>query len=82
MHLEREREDLIQKAETAASQLTQSMGDLRTEQERIFEERSIYKQKIELTERQLEEEREASTGLKLQLETLADEHQALRGQLA
>ena len=40
-----------------AQNLAANMEELRKEKERIFEERSIYKQKIELTEKQLEEER-------------------------
>ena len=33
------------------------MDELKIEKERIFEERSIYRQKIELTDKELEEEK-------------------------
>jgi hypothetical protein len=40
----------------------------------MAEERALYRQKIEMTETQLEEERELSAGLRVELEAALGQH--------
>lgn len=57
MQLEREKEELNEKATAAIQKSTEIAEELRQEKIRISEERGVYKQKIQLTEKQLEEEK-------------------------